>query len=320
MELFRFGIMGAGKIAVRFCDAVEKMQNCMVAAVASKSGERAGEFADKHNIEKAYGSYEQMLREEALDGVYIAVTPNDHFRLSMLCLEHGVAVLCEKAMFQSGEEARIVFAEAKRKQVFVMEAMWSRFMPALNKVKQWVEDGRIGKPEIVQAAIGFVAPGGEEGRYYNRELGGGVARDITVYAYELTTYILNQKIEKEMIFADWSETGVDIMNHIVLDFEYTHADLLTSFQAPIEERMVLYGMGGKIVLPKPHVPSECFLYAKDGSLIEHYKDEVTSNGFTYEIDETIRCVREGRTESMVVPHSTTIACAELFDRIEETRK
>lgn len=320
MSTFRFVVLGAGKIASRFCRAAELLEDCRVCAVASKSAERARAFAQENGVEHFYDSYGRMLEEERPDGAYIAVTTNDHFRLTMLCLEHGVPILCEKAMFQDSGEANKAFKAAAQKQIFVMEAMWSRFLPAVKKAKEWVEEGKIGLPEISQFSIGFAAPEGDENRYYSPALGGGAAKDITVYAYEITTFVLDQGIRKLAVSATWSESGVDINNHICVEFDHTLAELTSSFAVKMDERMVIYGKKGKIVLPCPHYASECLLYDPQGNLTEHFVDQETQNGFTYQMEEMMRCIREGRTQSPVVPWADTTACAELFDRILETRE
>lgn len=320
MSTFRFAVLGAGKIAYKFCQAAELLEDCSVCAVASKSAERARAFAQENGLDHFYDSYERMLEEEKPDGAYIAVTTNDHFRLTMLCLEHGVPVLCEKAMFQDSEEADQAFKAAAQKQLFVMEAMWSRFLPAVKKAKEWVEEGKIGLPEISRFSIGFAAPEGNDNRYYSPALGGGAAKDITVYAYEITTFVLDQEIRKLAVSATWSESGVDINNHVCIEFEHTLAELTSSFAVRMEERMVIYGKKGKIVLPCPHYASECLLYDTQGNLTEHFVDQDTRNGFTYQIEEMMRCIREGRTQSPVIPWTDTAACAALFDRILETKQ
>ncbi len=316
MGTFRYAVLGAAKIGAKFCQAAALIEGCEVCAVASKSLERAIQFAENNSIQKAYGSYEELLDKEHPDCAYIAVTPHDHYRLAMMCVERGIPVLCEKAMFQNSAEAESLYAAAKEQGVFVMEAMWSRFLPATKQVKTWLSEDRIGLPEISQMSIGFAAPPGAENRYFNPQAGGGAARDITVYAYELTTYILDQKIKRMAVSAVRGETGVDINNHISIDFEYTLADLATSFVTKMESRMVLYGRKGKIIWPGPHHSSECFLYDGTGNLVEHFIDRETKNGFVYELEETIRCIRAGLLESPVVPWKDTLECSRLFDRID----
>ena len=287
MKEFRFVILGAGNIAGKFCEAVSLTEHAAVAAVASKSLERAAAFAEKNGVLKAYGDYEEMLRMEKPDGAYIAVTPNDHYRLSMLCLKYGVPVLCEKAMFQNSREAKEVFAVSKEKGIFVMEALWSRFLPAVCKVGEWLDEGRIGKAKLASCTIGFRADPDPKRRYYSPELGGGASKDITVYAYEITTYLLRQKLKNLTVSAVWSESGVDESSLVTLEFEETLASLMTTFAADTDERLVIYGSKGRIELPYPHYASEAFLYGEKGELLEHFRDEETKNGFTYEIAEMI---------------------------------
>lgn len=320
MRTFRFVILGAANIADKFCDAVKHVPDCEAAAVASKSMERAKSFAERNGLAAYYDSYEEMLLREKPDAAYIAVTHNAHYPLLMLCIKHGVPVLCEKCLCMNGQEARTALAEAEKQKVFVMEAMWSRFLPAVRKAREWVRSGCIGTPELTQFLIGFRAEERPDNRYYSRALGGGAVRDLGVYGYELTTYLVEQEIRNVTAAAAWSETGVDTDDHITIEFEHTLADIMASIDCALEERMILYGKRGKIVLPQPHFASECMLYGKDGELLEHFRDTETPNGFVYEIRETVRCVREGLLESPAVPHALTVACAELFDLLEQGRK
>ena len=138
------------------------------------------------------------------------------------------------------------------------------------------------------------------------------------YAYEITTYLIRQKLKNRTVSAIWSESGVDESSIVTLEFEETLASLMTTFAADTDERLVIYGERGRIELPYPHYASEAFLYGEKGELLEHFRDEVTKNGFTYEIEEMIRCVEIGLCESPVVPHSATLSCAELFDEIDAT--
>lgn len=320
MKNFRFAVMGAGNISNRFCEAVRELKGCEVAAVASKSMERARAFAGRHHLEAAYDSYEEMLKKEKPDCVYIGVVTGAHYELTMLCLDHNVPVLCEKAMFMNSKDAREVFGRAQSRQVFVMEAMWSRFLPAVRKVKQWVEEGRIGAVRYCDTAIGFHAPEDKENRYHNAALGGGAAYDITVYAYELTTYMLGGDVLRSQEAVIWEDTGVDLTEHITLQYPEAVATLTTTFAADLEEKMILYGERGKIILPVPHHPSEAFLYDGKKEPAEHFRDESPEDGFTYQIKEVMECIRSRKTESSVVPWACTISCAELFDRIRETRQ
>ena len=315
MSDFRFVILGAAKVGRKFCAAVSLIPGCTITAVASKSMERAQQFAQTYGLPRYYDSYEQMLDEEKPDCAYIDVTPHDHFRLTMMCLERRIPVLCEKAMFQNSAEAEAAFQKARETNTFVMEALWSRFLPPLVKVRDWVKEGRIGKVHLAQCDIGFQPPYDPQNRYFNPALGGGAALDITVYAYEIVTFVIDQAIRELAVHTTWTESGVDASNHVSIMFEHTLANLMTSFVTVMDDRLVLFGETGRIVLPKPHCCQECFLYASDGTLLEHFTDTQTQVGFTYQIGEAMRCVREGLIESPVVPHQATLDCARLFDKI-----
>lgn len=315
MKMFRFAVMGAGNISNRFCDAVSRLEGCEVAAVASKSMERARAFAEKNRLSAAYDSYEEMLKAEKPDCVYIGVVTGAHYELTSLCLDYRVPVLCEKAMFRNSGEAREIFARAAQQRTFVMEAMWSRFLPAVKKVRQWVEEGRIGQVRYCDTAIGFQAPADRNNRFFSAALGGGAAYDITVYACELTTFMLGQEVSESQEAVLWADTGVDLTEHVTFRYPHTLATMTTTFAAPLEERMMLVGDSGKIVLPRPHHPTEAFRYDGEGKLAEHFQDEVTENGFVYQAAEVVECVRAGKLESSVVPWDCTLFCAELFDRI-----
>ena len=317
MKPFRFAIMGAGGIANKFCDAVGLIPDAEVCAIASKSKERAERFAERHSLPAAYDSYEAMLREERPDCVYIAVTHDAHFALCMLCLDHRTPVLCEKSMFQNSREAETFFSRAEAEGVFAMEAMWSRFLPPVMKAREWIAGGRIGKPLFGEMTIGFKASPDPENRINNPKLGGGAALDITVYAYDVLTWVLDKPVLRASVEATKMQTGVDASDVVLLRFAEDIIGVCHSTVAcSPDERLIIEGSEGRIVLPHSHVGNEGFLWQR-GRLTEHFIDNKTVNGFTYEIEEAVRCVREGLTESPVCSHAMTLEFARLCDRIFE---
>lgn len=316
MNEFRFAIMGAGNIANKFYDAVRRTKGACIAAVASKSYERAEAFALKHRIPGYYDDYEKMLREEKPDCVYIATTPDSHYALCRLCVEHGVAVICEKAMFANASEATKLFALAEEKGVFTMEAMWSRFLPANITARNWINEGRIGELISIDTSIGFVSKPDPEIRFLNPRLCGGATTDITVYGYELTTWMAQSSVKRFHVEAVKGETGVDITDTILLAFENgAHGIVKTSIVSRLNEGMVIHGTKGRIAIPHPHYANEAFLYDFEKKRpLEHFKDKCP-NGFIFEVNEVMRCVNEGRIESETIPHKDTIECAAIFDEV-----
>lgn len=315
---FRFAIMGAANIANKFCDAVSRLDGVNICAVASKSLERAKAFADKNKIPSAYDDYAEMLKTEQPDAVYIAVTQNDHYRLSMLALDYGVPILCEKAMFLNSKDAEAFFFRAEKDGVFAMEAMWSRFLPAINKAKEWIDAGKIGEVVFADFGIGFAAPNDPSNRYFSPELGGGAMYDITVYGYDILTWVLSRKVLSYQSKVVRGGTGVDATEVVLLDMEGNVPALIkSSLVTPMEERLAVFGTEGKIIIPVAHFAASAELYNRSGKLCEHYIDTETANGFVYEIAEAVRCVRERLAESPIVPHSLTMETARLYDSLLE---
>ncbi|MCR4621615.1 MAG: Gfo/Idh/MocA family oxidoreductase [Clostridiales bacterium] len=316
MPIFRFAIMGAGKIARKFCDAVALTEGCCVCAVASKSMDRARALASEKGIPAAYDSYEQMLEQEKPDCVYISATCDAHYALSMLCAEHGVSVLCEKAMFTCLSDAERFFSFAEEKGIFSMEALWSRFLPAVRTARKWVSDGEIGIPVAAEMGIGFAAKNDPDNRYFSPRLGGGAANDLTVYGIQLLTWVLDRPITRASAEVIPAFTGVDATSMVLMLLgDDVPALVRSSLLANVDQQLVVYGTDGKIMIPRPHFGAEAFLIKPDETHNVHFRDETTVNGFTYEIEETMRCVNSGFTESPVVPHSSTLACCRVFDLI-----
>lgn len=314
--MFRFGIMGAGKISVKFCDAVRRTEGCEVAAVASKSMERAQTFAEKNNIAGAYDDYLRMLEEEKPDGVYIGATTDAHFELTMMCLDHRIPVLCEKAMVRNSYEAKTIVARAARLGVFVMEGMWSRFLPHLKQAKSWIKDGRIGEVTMASMNIGFQADKDYGNRFYNPRLGGGACYDLSVYCYDIMTWLLDKPVRERQVQALFTPDGVDKSEVITLKFDNCLAVLTATFEAQMgrQEQALIYGTKGSIVIPKAHSGNECTLYA-EGEEPVLFRDEQTINGFVYEVQEMVDCIRKGALESPVASHAMTLETGLLYDEI-----
>ena len=252
--------------------------------------------------------------------MYIAATTDAHYDLTMMCLNAGVPVLCEKAMFQTGRQAKTALALSEEHHVFAMEAMWSRFLPAILQAKQWIDAGEIGDIRRADFAIGFAGERDPNNRLFSPKLGGGVAFDLTVYGYEITTFLLGAPTDDIQVSADWAETGVDETDRVALRLENgAQAFLTTTFASEVEQQMTIEGTKGTIRIPRPNSAESAFLSGPDGTIRETFRDTETKNGFVYEAREAMECVRAGKVESAVVPHSLTLSCAELFDRIAASK-
>ena len=319
MDTFRFAILGAGRIARHFCDAAALVEGCAVSAVASKSMDRARALAGEKGVPAFYDSYRAMLEAERPDCAYIATTCDSHFDLAMLCVELGVPVLCEKAMFPTSAQAETFFREAGMRGVFAMEALWSRFLPANERARAWAAEGRVGRITLAEMNIGFAAPPDPDNRYFSPALGGGAANDLTVYGLQLVAWALGDEIGEARALAVPAATGVDGTSAVLLRMKSgVPAVVKSSLCAPLNDRLILYGQRGRIEVPHPHYAQEAVLLTPEGATVDYFRDERTVNGFTYEIEEVMRCVRGGRLESPIVPQASTRACARVFDLIRDS--
>ena len=318
MSKFRYAIIGAASISNKFAEAVALLPDACVCAIAARDLSRAQAFADRHGIPAAYGDYEEMLIKEKPDGVYIGVVTSKHFELTMLCLKHKIPVICEKAMFTDLKQARECFEYAKEQKTFCMEAMWSRFLPAILKAKSWIEEGKIGNVRYITCNIGWTCEVDMNNRFYSKELGGGAAYDLLVYSYELATFMHPAEIVKKQLVAEFAPTGVDTLSQVSLKFsDGVIASLCASINTVLEEALVICGDKGFIRVPCAHFAWEAYLHDSGRQVVEHFVDSVTKNGFTYEAQELIDCVKAGKLESEVIPHSETLASCEIYDMIFE---
>lgn len=243
-------------------------------------------------IPAAYGSYEEMLRAGGLDCVYIAATMEAHYALAMLCLDYRVPFLCEKAAFLTRAQAEEVLGRCRELGVFGMEAMWSRFLPANQAAREKLLSGAFGEPRMVSFSLGFRAPQDNGNRYFSPALGGGVSYDLTVYTYELLTFFLPQKPEGFAVQTLWGGGGVDVACNILVRYPRCLARLQSSFLTQPEEDWVIDTDRGRLSMPHANGSAGWRFTPVEGEPVE-YRDTQTKNGFVYEIQEVIRCVRGG---------------------------
>lgn len=312
MSAFKFGIMGAGNIAKKFADAVSRVEGAEVAAIASNTKGKAKAFAEELNIKDSYEGYEEMLSRADIDAVYIATTHNFHYENAKLALTHGKNVICEKCFMLNSAEAKEIFALAKEKGLFCMEAMWSRFLPSINKAKEWINSGRLGEIDMASFVIGFKSAEDSDNRIRNPKLGGGAMFDIGVYAIEIMTYLIPEKLIDVKSVITRTKEGVDKVDCMLLEFENCVANLQAIITANLPNALDIYGTKGRIHIENPHYSNKCVFYDENGEAEEFFAP--FENGFEYQIEELISCLKAGKLESDVIPHRDTILCAEIFDK------
>lgn len=312
--MLKFGILGAGNIAHKFMDAVRNTDGAEVTAVASKSAERAEKWAREENLSLWYGDYDAMLADNQIDAVYIATLVNSHYDDVVRCLRAGKHVICEKPIVQTYEQAKDVIKLSEEKKLFLMEGMWTRFLPKSLKVKEWIESGRIGKLKMMQANIGWKADKIYNKRLFFKEFGGGSLYDLGIYPLELLPYYANEKITQIQILKADYITGVEDLLSINISLESCFANIQCSFTTKLPEDGYLYGSDGYIHIPKIHFGNQAFLYDAEDKLVDTFQ-EGKENGFCYEVEEVVSCIGKGKIESTVCPHSMILETARIFDEV-----
>lgn len=318
-KVYRFGIMGPGKIGAKFCDSLKTLSHeAQVYAVGSRDGKRAMEFAFKFKAPKYFSSYEELAKDPDVDIVYIATPHPFHFEQAMLCLNYGKAVLCEKPLTISYAQTSKLVELARNKKVFLMEAMWSRFIPALIKMKELIDKGEIGDIKFMHADFGFIAPNDLDMRTFNKSLGGGAQLDVGVYPMFLTLWLLG-KPDYIKAFAALAPTGADENTAALFGYKNgATASIYSSFVADSAKEAVITGTKGTITVHAAwHKAMSFTLKKNDVEKSELFEIPYKSNGLQFQAVEAIQCLREGKTESHKLSLDMSLMMAEVADEIKK---
>ena len=315
MKTVRFGIIGLGAIAHQFARVLNTASGVTLAAVAARDFGRAEQFKTQYGATRAYDRYRALAEDPEVEAVYIALTHNFHYEVAKLCLEHGKHVLCEKPFCLRAAEVRELAALAAANQLTLMEAMWTRCLPAFQQARAWVRDGRIGPVRLIQAAFCFNAPYRPEGRLFNPALAGGALLDVGVYPIEFAMGMLDEHPVQVEAVCHLCATGVDDCTAMSLRFPGgAVAALACGIAGAASTDATVAGAAGRIVVYDFFGTKKCALFDRDNRLLETFERPV-AEGFIYEIEHFAGLVRTGTLESPLIPLRDTIACAEVFDRI-----
>ncbi len=314
-DKLRWGILATGHIARKFAVGVGQTQSGEVVAVGSRSQGNADAFGQEFGIPHRHGSYEALAADPDIDAVYVA-TPNPmHVDNTLLCLKNRKAVLCEKPFAINAAEASEMIDSARAAGLFLMEAMWTRFLPPIRKAKQLVDDGAIGELRMIMADFGFRADWDPSRRTLNADLAGGGLLDVGIYPISLSSMFFGQA-RSVAAEANIGETGVDEQAGMVVKYDGGRLSLIAAgvrTQTPMEAWLL--GTEGRIHLHNQWWRgSELTLMVKDKDP-ETIAPPVEGNGFNYQIDEVARCIAAGKTESDIMPLNETLSIMALMDDI-----
>ena len=312
--MIRWGLVGPGAIAVEFARAMERVDNAEIVAVASRALERARGFAARFDIERAYGDYDSLAADVGVDVVYVATTPNRHAHDTVMMLEAGKHVLCEKPFALNANQATVMIEAARSRGLFLMEAIWSRYLPAYTALTDALGDGRIGEITLVEADFGFLSAVDPDDRLFDPARGGGGLLDLGIYPLQLCSLLLGAP-EQIAAAGVLGSTGVDERVAAVLTYP---CGALGVIKAAIRSSMAciarIAGTTGVIELPAMmHCPDAITVTSLAGREVIDCSYE--GSGLRFEIEEVNRCVGQGLAESARMSLRETLELAATLDEI-----
>jgi predicted dehydrogenase len=310
---YNWGIVGAGHISRKFVDGIRATTNGCPYAIAARDQRRAQQFADEKNMPIFYGSYEELANDPNVDVVYIGTTNAQHIAHTLLMLAHKKPVLCEKPFALNLHETYQMIDAARSNHTFLMEALWTQFLPAMQALRKIIADGTIGSIQCLKADFGFYREYNRSDRVFSPELGGGSILDIGIYPIFLATTLLGYP---DSIAASGikSQDGIDISASIFFGYKSgVFAQLLSSFSANLGNEAQIFGTKGKITLNKCSFPTRITITTDNET--RDYPVETTGNGYNYEAQEVMNCLDNGLIESPVRPLAETLRLVGLMEGV-----
>ena len=318
-DTIRWGILGTGRIAHDFANALKDTPGAVLAAVGSRSVESAAafgrEFGNAQGQPAAYGSYQELADAPGIDIIYIGTPHPMHAENAILALNGGKAVLCEKPFTMNRREAEQVIALARERKLFLMEAMWTRFMPALAEVRRIIASGEIGVVNSVHADFSFVATTDPENRVNKRELGGGALLDLGIYPLSIACALLGP-VESVQAQAILSDGGVDLTTGFTMKHAGGTMSISScSLRARTPSELTVSGTLGSVRMEGMFHLSQTVTVKLAGGVTRTVATPFLGNGYVHEAIEAGRCLREGLLESPGMTHDESLALMKLLDTI-----
>ncbi len=314
-ETIRWGILSTGNIARKFATGLQALDDAELIAVGSRSQDSADAFGEEFDVPHRHAGYEQLAGDADVDAIYVATPHVFHKRDTLLCLEAGKAVLCEKPFAINVAESREMIDLARERKLFLMEAMWTRFLPVMVKVRELLADGAIGEVRMLTADFGFRSGWNPEGRLLNPELGGGALLDVGVYTVSFAQMVCGRPQQIHGV-AHLGETGVDEQAGMVLGFDGGRIAVLhTAVRTQTNHEAVIMGAEGQIRIAPPFWRSQKLTLIPQGGDGQEMELPFAGNGYTHEAAEVGECLRAGKLESDVMPLDETLSVMTTLDEL-----
>lgn len=315
-DVIRWGILGAGNIARKLAAAVQQHEGSELLAVASRTPAKAAGFATEFGIDGC--DYETLLKRSDIDVVYVATTHNFHFDNARLALQHGKSVLVEKPFTVNAAQAQELIALAREQGVFLMEAIWTRFLPAQAQLKAQLDAGLIGELRQLSINFGAFVPPHYETRLKDPNLAGGVTLDMGIYPLTFANFLVGERPVEVKSMAEFGTTGVDEWANYLLRYgSGVMVNISTSCSLKMKPEAMIYGSQGYVEFPEFQQGNRYLHQRHDGGnevlSSDTYELQHHDNGFVYQVEEVARCLAAGELESSVIPLAETLSMMQLMD-------
>ena len=315
----RWGLIGAGRIAHQFSQDMAAVDNAELVAIAARDGQRARTFAERYGALRAHEGYEALYANPEVDAVYIATPHSSHLRNCIDAMAAGKAVLCEKPLVLDPDQCRELIAAHQRHGQYLMEGMWTWYLPAIRKAHEWVTAGRIGDVLHVKADFGYPMHYSEDVREYNARLGGSSVLEMGIYPVAIARLFLAGEPRSFRVMARTAPNGVEDDVSAVLDYGQAMATLGTSFRCKLQNWAYIIGSEGYVAIPDFWRAHQCSLFQLD-ERIDHFSDGRQTRGFNYEIAAVSADIQAGKTQSDVIPLATSLKLQEDMQHIRQRAK
>ena len=312
----KWGIIGCGGIAGKFAADLAHTRYGTLAAVGSRSQEKAQQFAAAHGAARAYGSYDQLVADGEVDVVYVATPHPYHMENTLAAIEAGKHVLCEKPIALNARQTEKMIAAAKAKGVFLMEAMWTRFFPAIAQIRKWISSGKIGEVLALEADFGADFKAGPEHRIHNPELGGGALLDVGIYPVSFASMVYGTQPRRIVSTVHRAKTGVD--DQAVTGFEYANgatAALSTSSRLNLRNEARIFGTKGSILVHAPFFFTDRLTLHVEGKKAKTHDFPYDGTGMHFEAEHVHQCLKKGKLDSDIMPLAESLEIMQTMDAI-----
>jgi len=316
-RLYRWGILGAGKIAAKFASALNYTEGAKFYAVASRDKEKAEDFAETNGATRIYDDYYKLVTDPEVDIIYIATPHAFHCEQTLLCLENKKPVLCEKPMALNESQVKQMVEASRANQTFLMEGMWSRFMPSVINVWKIISEKAIGDVQYIKADFGFQAPYDPKGRLFDLKLGGGSLLDVGIYPIFLTSLLFGEPSQIKSV-AKLSATGADEYTHAVFQYPGGQtASIFSSITIKTSLTAEIAGTKGRIYMHNPWYKTKDITVELNDDESNDFSFPYEHNGFEYEIRHVNECLDKGLKESPLMPFDFSLLMSRTMDKIRE---